>query len=415
MRILHTSDWHLGRHLHGYSLHEAQTAAVDQIVSYAIAEKVDAFIVAGDVFDRAFPPVESIRLLNSALTRLHSAGIHSIITAGNHDSGERIAANSNLLQTTVSIIGDLSRIGSPIELSDEHGPVLVYALPYLSPDLARLELGTPENPIDRSHEAVANAAMDRINADIEKRAEVLGSRPRTIVVAHAFVAPALVGESNPDEFIEAGMVISNSEKDLTIGGIQIIPTDVFAGINYVALGHLHGAQVVPFKIDRQSHARYSGSLLRYSLSEINHNKSFVVIDLDASGIVSDENVQKIAIEQPRPMTKLEGSLDYLTSSATEPHRDSYVYCAVTDLEFPADMNSRLNNLFPYLLQARHVPEGRNEARHNELKRVDAKELKPEEVAESFQERMTNVPPTPAELAIWQDVIEKVRENMDAVK
>ena len=141
MRFLHSADWHLGRTLHGFSLREAQEQAVAHVVDLAISRGVDLVIVAGDVFDRAVPPVESLRLLNEALVRLDGAGITTIITSGNHDSGDRLASYSALLRDRVRIVGSMAEIGVPVELADEFGPVLVYPLPFLEPDTARQLLG----------------------------------------------------------------------------------------------------------------------------------------------------------------------------------------------------------------------------------------------------------------------------------
>ena len=129
MRLLHTSDWHLGRSLHGYSLADDQAQAVEAVVSLADQHDVDVVVIAGDVFDRPVPPIESLRLLNDALERLHAAGRTVVITSGNHDSGDRLGMYAALLREGVHVVGGLDCVGTPIRVDDDHGPVLVYPLP----------------------------------------------------------------------------------------------------------------------------------------------------------------------------------------------------------------------------------------------------------------------------------------------
>ena len=196
MRILHTSDWHLGKSLHGHDLAEAQDTALNFMVDLAIEREVDAFIVAGDVYDRSFPSVEDVRRLNTVFTRIHEAGIPIICTAGNHDEGARLAALANLLDDGVTVVGEYHQVGTSVTLRDEHGPVAFYPLPYLHPDGARRELAPTDGPLlERSHEAVVAEAMRRVRADLVMRQ---GEDPstRAIVVSHAFVVR---GQETPDE------------------------------------------------------------------------------------------------------------------------------------------------------------------------------------------------------------------------
>lgn len=227
MRLLHTSDWHLGRTLHGFSLRQAQADAVMAIVATAVERDVDVVVIAGDVFDRAVPPIEALRLLNEALARLDSAGITTVITAGNHDSGDRLATYAGLLRDGVHIIGSACEAGTGISLTDDFGTVMIYPLPYLEPDFARVDLALGAEPLERSHEAVISAALSRIDEDLARR-----GHPRAVVVAHAFV---IDGAMTPDD------VASASERDLSVGGVQVVSAALFdgRGVDYVALGHLH--------------------------------------------------------------------------------------------------------------------------------------------------------------------------------
>jgi exonuclease SbcD len=205
MRLLHTSDWHLGRTLHGLSLIDAQRDAVDHLVTGAIERQVDLLIVAGDIFDRAVPPIEALRILNEAISRLNAASIAVVLIAGNHDSGERLSTYSSVLREGVWVVGDIDGLDSPIVLHDEFGEVLVYALPFLDPDLVRHSLSETE-PLERSHDAVMTRALEMIDSDRRAR-----GNPRSIAIGHAFV---VAGEA-PE--------VSESERDLSIGGVQSVP------------------------------------------------------------------------------------------------------------------------------------------------------------------------------------------------
>jgi exonuclease SbcD len=225
MRLLHTADWHLGRTLHRVPLLDAQREVLDHLVDVAREERVDAILLAGDVFDRALPPVEAVRVAGDALRRL--AEIAPVIAiSGNHDSAGRLGFAAELIAAGgVHLRTEPSGAGDPVVLHDEHGPVAIYALPYLDPDLTRGPLGVDE----RSHEAVLGAAMARVRTDLDARTAADGTPPRAVVVAHAFVQ---------------GGEPSESERDISIGGAQTVPPSVFAGVTYAALGHLHRPHAV---------------------------------------------------------------------------------------------------------------------------------------------------------------------------
>jgi exonuclease SbcD len=339
MRFLHTSDWHLGKGLHGHDLAAAQQAALDHVIDLAIAREVGAFVIAGDVFDRAFPSVDDVRRLNHALTRLHGAGIPIICTAGNHDEGARLAAFANLLDTQVTVVGEYGQMGEVVELRDEHGPVVFYPLPYLDPDGARRALVPADGPLlERSHEAVVAEAMRRVRADLAARR---GADPttRAVVVSHAFV---IRGAETPEELRDEQ---SESERDIAVGGVPSVPTAVYAGVDYVALGHLHGPRTVQ---DSGPMIRYSGSLLRYSLSEAAHEKSVTIVDLDATGGCA---VEVVPVPQPAGMARLRGELTDLLSDAHSAHHDDYVEILLTDDRLPDNYLAQLGQRFTRILRA----------------------------------------------------------------
>ncbi|MEO8107944.1 MAG: exonuclease subunit SbcD, partial [Actinomycetes bacterium] len=264
MRLLHTSDWHLGRGLHGVDLHEAQESVLAQIVATVSAEQVDAVLISGDVFDRAVPPLASVRLWSQTLRQISELA-PVIVIPGNHDSATRLGVGADLYRDGVHIASELSQIGTPILLADDHGLVAFYPIPFLDPDMSRRVLSDDEEALPRSHEAVLTAAMARIRRDLDAR-RLAQPSTRAVVMAHAFV---IAGPA-------ADAVRSDSERDIRVGGVESVSSHIFSGVDYVALGHLHGSQ----RVDGER-VRYSGSPLRYSFSEVHQTKQVLIVDLDA--------------------------------------------------------------------------------------------------------------------------------------
>lgn len=333
MRFLHTSDWHLGRTLHGVDLLDAQRAVLDQLRAL-VAEPpdgipIDAVIVAGDIYDRAVPPVEAVTLFSDTLAGL-VAHTTVIVTAGNHDSAIRLGFGSPLFTDRLRVRTELSTIGEPVLLGGPEAGVAIYPLPYLDPDVARTVLATGDEPLHRSHQAVMSAAMGRVRADLAGRPGLA-----SIVIAHAFVV---------------GGAVSESERSIVVGGVDSVAADTFDGVDYVALGHLHGAQQP--RTATGTVLRYSGSPLRYSFSELGHTKSVTLLDLTADGTVE---LRELPLSQPRQMADLTGTLDELL--AMTGHAEDWVRLTVTDRARPDQLFDRVKSRFPQVLQVLHVPAG----------------------------------------------------------
>ena len=325
MRLLHTADWHLGRSFHGEGLLEAQAAAIDHLVDVARESAVDAVLVAGDVYDRALPPVDAVRLADEALRRL-SELCAVVVIPGNHDSAARLGFGATLLaRAGVHLRAVPGGCGEPIAI----GASRIYAIPYLEPEVAGGELGCA----GRGHAAVLEAAMARVRADAARQA----AGARTVVVAHAFVAGAAGCES---------------ERELALGGAGAVPASVFAGADYVALGHLHGPQRVG---DR---ARYAGSPVAFSFSEARHRKSIAVVDLTGA----EPAVELFACPVPRPLAALRGRLDDLLGDpAHAAHEGAWVHATLPDPVRPQDGMERLRRRFPHTAVLVFAPEGGEEA------------------------------------------------------
>ena len=322
MRLLHTSDWHIGRSLHGADLLREQEAVLAGLADVVVAESVDAVVVAGDVYDRAVPSADATGVLDRVVGRLLRAGAAVVLTPGNHDSARRLGTFSGLLSVAgLHVRATTAGLDEPVLLRDEHGEVAVYGLPYLEPEIARHELGGGgrENSTARTHEAVLTEAMDRVRRDLFLRPDT-----RSVVLAHAFVG---------------GGVPSDSERDICVGGVDLVPAPVFDGVDYVALGHLHRPQTITPRL------RYSGSPLAYSFGEAGQDKQVWLVDLDATGLAG---VRALALPTPRPLTVLTGTLDELLAdpahAAVEEH---FVSARLTDAVRPADPMRQLQARFPH--------------------------------------------------------------------
>jgi exonuclease SbcD len=368
MRLLHTSDWHLGRTLHGVDLLEHQAAYLDHLVGLARDEKVDAVLVAGDVYDRAIPSVEAVAVLSDALARL-SETTTVVLTSGNHDSSTRLGFGAALMRDRVRLRTSVAGVASPVVVGD----TLVYGLPYLDPDFARSQLADDEL-LARSHEAVLAAAMRRVRADRATRPE-----RRAVVMAHAFVT---------------GGAASESERDIRVGGVDQVPAGVFAGVDYVALGHLHGPQQVAPGV------RYSGSPLAYSFGEQHQHKSTVLVDLAAD----EPAVTLVPAPVPRALADVTGTLDELLASPA--HADDWVRVTVTDAARPPDLQRRVKAHFPHALVVMHAPASVVAGPSRAVAVGAASD--PLDVAAQFVRHVTGAEATADELAVLRRAYEDVR-------
>ena len=327
MRLLHTSDWHLGRSFHGEDLLAAQASFIDHLLATVEAEQVDLVVVAGDVYDRALPPVDAVALADETLHRLASSRARVVITSGNHDSPRRLGFNSRLIDLAgIHLRTDPETVDSPVVIDDEHGQVAVYGIPYLEPDVLTRRWSLPA----RSHHAVMQHATERIRADLARRQ---AARPgtRSVVLAHAFVA---------------GGAASDSERDISVGGISVVPTSAFDGFDYTALGHLHGRATL------EETVRYSGSPLAFSFSESAHVKGSWLVDLGVDGVRADF----VEAPVPRALARLRGTLeDLLIDPSLRDTESAWVEATLTDVARPAAAMERLRARFPHCVALRFAP------------------------------------------------------------
>ncbi len=367
MRVLHTADWHLGRSFHGEGLLGAQAAWVDWLVALAGRSSLDAILVAGDLYDRALPPVDAIALAGEALARL-AAVAPVVVVPGNHDSATRLAFGAELMaRAGLHLRTDPARSGEPVMV----GALALYPIPYLEPDAVRDVLEVE----GRGHAAVLEAAMARVRADLATRP----AGTRAVVVAHAFVA---------------GAAPSESERDLAIGGLASVPAATFAGVDYLALGHLHAPQRVA------DAGRYAGSPLAFSFSEATHRKSVALVDLASPAPA----VELVPCPVPRPLARVRGPLEELLADpAHEAAEEAWVEVTLTDAVRPAEAMDRLRRRFPHAMALRFAPEGaRGAAAGTYAARLRG--LSDLELARSFVEDVRGVPADAGEEALLADVL-----------
>jgi exonuclease SbcD len=330
MRLLHTSDWHLGRSFHGVGMLDAQRAFVDQLVDAVARHAVDVVLIAGDVYDRALPGVDVVHLLDDALVRLTSAGAQVVLTSGNHDSAIRLGFASRLLERGgVHLRTRLDSLDQPLLLpAGADALVAIYGIPWLEPRLVADQLGVQT----ASHFEVTRAATGLIRQDIERRSA--SATVHSVVLAHTFAS---------------GGISSDSERDLSIGGVGAVPLDLFDGFSYTALGHLHGRQALSPEV------RYSGSPLAYSFSEASHRKGAWLIDIDAGGVAG---VQEVLWDAPRTLAALRGPLPELLDSPEYSWAETaYCHVTLTDAQRPARAMEQLRTRFPDTLVLAFDPQG----------------------------------------------------------
>jgi exonuclease SbcD len=379
VRILHTSDWHLGRHFHGQGMLMHQAAYADHLIATIDAEAVDLVVVSGDVYDRALPPVDAVELADETFARLAASRARVVMTSGNHDSARRLGFNARLVDAAgfhLRTVADA--VATPVLVEDHDGPVAVYGIPYLEPDLLRHPWELPA----RSHQAAMTAAVARIRADLSTRPA--GSR--SVVLAHAFVA---------------GGQACDSERDISVGGVSLVSAATFEGFDYVALGHLHGRQTLTDRV------RYSGSPLAYSFSEADHVKGSWLVDLDAHGKVS---AQFVEAPVPRRLARLTGTLDALLSESRHAGAETaWVQATLTDAVRPAQAMARLQERFPHTVALVFAPEGEPER----AQRVRLEGRTDHQIAVDFVAAVRGTPATDTESALLRDACDACVADPDA--
>jgi len=377
MKILHTSDWHIGRTFHGHSTLEHLRIVLAALVAEVRERQVDVVVVAGDIFDSSMPSADAFSVLSSALRDLRDAGAQVVMTSGNHDSATRLGFQSEWATLSgIHIITRPDQHREPVLIDDEYGPVAFYGIPYLEPSMFRFH--HPDDDL-RTHEQVLGFVMNEIRADVAARAT------RSVVLSHCFVSSVAASDEATDV-----------ERDITSGGLNLVPATVFDGPDYVALGHIHGRSVVTESV------RYSGAPLHYSFGEANKPRGGWLVELDAGGV---DTVEWLDLPVPRRLTVLTGELDDLLGSAAYTgFENDWVDAVLTDRVRPMDAMRRLQDRFPFCAHLDNRPtvvteQGTATYRERIEKKTD------DQIVAGFLELVRNgVGPTEFETALIADVI-----------
>lgn len=322
MRILHTSDWHIGRTFHGHSTLDALRGVLEELTAQVREHEVDVVVVAGDVFDSAAPAAGCYALLSDTLRGIADTGARVIVTSGNHDSAARLGFQAALLREGIHVLTDPAAVGTPITIADADGPVHFYGIPYLEPALLRHLW-----PEARSQAAVIDRAMGLVRDDLAVRGG------RSVAIAHCFAAGV---EPTP-----------HLERDIQQGGLDVVPLSAFSGVDYMALGHIHGRQQLAPAV------RYAGAPLHYSFGEGDKPRGSWLVELDAEGFA---DARWLELPVPRRVVTLRGPLaDVLADPAHEQHADAWVCVEYTDTLPERDPMRRLQERFPFCAKVVHAP------------------------------------------------------------
>jgi DNA repair protein SbcD/Mre11 len=322
MKFFHTADWHLGKLVQGVYMTDDQRYVLQDFIKAIEDEKPDAVIIAGDLYDRGVPPTEAVNLLDEILeTIVLKLKTPVLAIAGNHDSPTRLHFASKIMKANgCHIIGQISNSMEPIVLNDKHGEVHFYLVPYADPSVVRHVF---EDEEVRTHDDAMKKITDHISANMDTRA-------RHVFVGHAFVTPH--GEKQENT--------SDSERPLAIGGAEHVDAGHFSKFHYTALGHLHQAHFV-----LNETVQYSGSPLKYSISEEQHKKGFYIVELDAQGNMT---LEKRLLKPLRDIRTVEATMDDLLK---HPINEDYVFVRLLDKTPVLSPMEKVRSVYP---NAMHV-------------------------------------------------------------
>ncbi len=383
MKFAHVADLHLGKAVSHYSMLEEQRHILHEIFMICVHKRVDAILLAGDIYDRPVPSEEAVCLLNDFLKELQEAKIEIFLIAGNHDSGERLSFAAEFLDTMhIHITGTYEGSLACTDMSDAYGILHVWSLPFIRPlDVRRYCMAKEAEEIHSYTDAV-RYVLTHAPIDFSER---------NILVTHQFVA--------------GGNIDADSSEELTVGGVDHIDPSVFAGFDYVALGHLHRAQSV-----KEAWIRYSGAPLKYALGEAMHTKSLTLFSIAEKG---EYRISTIPLKPRRDMVILRGTFQELTQSEmVEAHKDQYVAITLTNEEDVPDALSILRTEYPFLMQMEYDNE-RTRHDHVQAQLSAIEERSPLELFADFYALRNEKPMSEAQKDYMQNLIKEVwKENKD---
>lgn len=380
MKLLHLADLHIGKRVNEFSMLEEQKYALAQALHIATKHKAAAVLIAGDVYDKSIPSVEGVRLFDAFVTALSKVNIPVCVISGNHDSAERLSFGRELFESAnLYLSGTYEEEMKKVTFTDEFGDVTIYLLPFLKPQQVLPESETGKKP--ETYTEAVQMVLSRLELNRENR---------NILVAHQFVAGA---DEEPER---------TDSETVSVGGLDAVDYRVFEAFDYVALGHLHGAQ----HVGRET-VRYAGSPVKYSFSEARQEKSVTLVTLEEKGSVT---IEKIPLKPQHDMREIKGTLMQLTSEEVRAQADTedYLHVTLTDEEEIYDVLGKLRAVYPNLMQ---LDFDNTRTRADGVKEAAAEAIRDTmELFADFFAKQTGTPMTPMQEAVMRDIIENGEEQ-----
>ena len=375
MKLIHLSDLHLGKRVNDFPMLEDQAYILDRILEIIDAEQPEAVLIAGDVYDKTIPSSEAVALLDDFLVKLADRSLAVLLISGNHDSPERLAFANRLMEGRGVYIAPVYHGEvTPVTLEDVHGLVDFWLLPFLKP--VHLRRFFPEEGVESYTDAMACAI----------RHMPLDPTRRNVLVTHQFVTGAERCES----------------EEVSVGGADNVDASVFAPFDYVALGHIHGPQSIG-----EERVRYCGTPLKYSFSEVRHQKSVTVIELEEKGTL---NLRAVPLTPKRDMVELRGGFAQISSPAfyEQVDRDAYVRVILTDENDIYGAMGQLRSIYPNLMRLDY-DNLRTRSGTAELEEADVKR-NPLELFEEFYQQQNHQPMSEEQRGYLAELLEAIQEE-----
>ena len=379
MRFLHTADLHIGKRVNEFSMLEDQEYILRQILKTADKEQVEAVLIGGDVYDKQVPSAEAVRLFDWFLTQLNSRKLPVFVIGGNHDSVERLSFGAQIMEESgVYLTQSYDGKVVPVRLEDEYGPVNFWMLPFLKPAMVKRFFS--EQDI-----VTYQDALETVIGNME-----LNREERNLLIAHQFVTGAVTGGSE-------------DSVEVFVGGVENVDASVFADFDYVALGHIHRAQSAGGE-----QIRYSGTPLKYSFSEIRHEKSVTIAELKEKGSLT---VHQEPLKPLHDMREIRGSYEELVLRENYQGTDleDYLHVILTDENDIPDVIGRLRSIYPNIMKLDY--DNQRTRRNQELMKEEAAvEQSPMELLGQFFSQQNNQEMSPEQTEYARTLMETIRKE-----
>ena len=376
MKLIHLSDLHIGKRVNEVSMIEEQAHILEQILGIIGTEAPDAVLICGDVYDKTVPSAEAVTLFDDFLFRLSQLQVQVMIISGNHDSAERLAFGARLLESGgIHLSPVYDGTVAPITLTDSHGPVNFWMLPFVKP--AHVRRFYPEAGIE-SYTDACRVAVEQMEVDVSER---------NVLLTHQFVTGSTTCES----------------EELAVGGSDNVDAAVFADFDYVALGHIHGPQNVG-----SEKIRYCGTPLKYSFSEASHKKSVTVVELPEKGSLS---LRLIPLTPLHDMRQIRGSYEEVTAKRfyEGTQADDFLHITLTDEEDVPEAIARLRVIYPNLMKLTY-DNTRTRTSNIIEGAVDVQKKSQLELFRELYELQNNQPMSHTQEEYMRDLIESIWEE-----